>query len=48
MQDFKRVLDLIASKRRTEQLNFLNWLPNVKNLVLSNGSENVKNKIQWY
>ena len=36
---------LIASKRRTEQLNFLNWLSNVKNLVLSNGSEYVRNVI---
>ena len=32
----------IASKRRTEQLNFFNWLSNVKNLVFSNGSEYVR------
>ena len=39
MQDFKRVLDLIVSKRRIEQLNYFNCLSKVKNLVLSNGSE---------
>ena len=38
----------IASKRKTEQLNFFNWLSTVKNLVLSNGSEYVQNVIQWY
>ena len=38
----------IASKRRTEQLNFFNWLLNVKNLVLSNGSEYVRDVIHWY
>ena len=37
----------IASKRRTEQINFFNWLSNVKNLVLSNGFEYVQNVIQW-
>ena len=47
MQDFKRVLDLIASKRRIEQLNFFNWLSNVKNLVVSSGCEHVRNVIQW-
>ena len=46
MQDFKRVMDLIASKRKIEQCNFSNWLSNVKNLVLSNGSEHVRNVIQ--
>ena len=45
MQDFKRFLAYIASKRRTEQLKFFNWLSNVKNLVLSNGSEYVQNVI---
>ena len=39
---------LIASKRRTEQFNFFNWFSNVKNLVLSNGSEYVQNVIQWH
>ena len=48
MQDFKRILDLNASKRNTEQFNLFNWLSNVKNLVLSNGSEYVRNVIQWY
>ena len=41
---------LIANKRRTEQLNFCNWLSDVKNLVLSNGSEYVRNAghgIEW-
>ena len=49
MQNFKRVLNLdIARKRRTEQLNFLTWLSNVKNVVLSNGYEYKRNVIQWY
>ena len=30
---------LIASKRRIEQINFFDWLSNVKTLVLSNGSD---------
>ena len=47
MKDFKRVWTLIAIKRRIEQLNFFDWLSNVKNLVLSNGSEHVRNVIQW-
>ena len=47
MQDFKGVWTLIASKRRIEQLNFFDWLSNVKNLVLSNGCEHVRNVIQW-
>ena len=47
MQDFKRVWTLIASQRRIEQLNFFNWHSNVKNLVLSNGCEHVRNVIQW-
>ena len=39
---------LIASKRRIEKLNFsIGWLPNVKNLVFSNGCEHVRNVIQW-
>ena len=33
----------IASKRRIEQFKFLNCLLNVKNLVLSNGSEHERN-----
>ena len=47
-----RILDvfwtLIASKRKTEQLIFFNWLLNVKNPVLSKGYEYVRNVIQWY
>ena len=39
--------NLIASKRRIEQLKFFDWLSNVKNLVLSNGCEHVQNVIQW-
>ena len=38
---------LIASTRRIEQLNYFDWLSNVKNLVLSNGFEHVQNVIQW-
>ena len=38
---------LIASERRIEQLHFLDWFSNVKNLVLSNGCEHVQNVIQW-
>ena len=39
---FKRVLDLTWSKGR----NLFDWLSNLKNFVLSNGSENVRNEIQ--
>ena len=47
MQDSKRVLGFNC-KRRIEQLNFFDWLCwNVKNLVLWNGSELVRNVIQW-
>ena len=46
MQDSKRVLDFNC-KRMIEQLNFFDWLSNVKNLVLSNGCEHVRNAIQW-
>ena len=48
MQDVKRVLDLIASKKMIKQLNFFNWLTNVKNLALSNGSEHLRIVIQWH
>ena len=37
----------IASKKRTEEFKFFNWLSNVKNLVLLNGSKYVRNVIQW-
>ena len=47
MQDFKVFWTLIASKRKIEQLNFFDWFSNVKNLVLSNGCEHVRNVIQW-
>ena len=46
MQDFKCVWTLIASKRRIEQLNYFDWLSNVKNLVPSDGFEHVRNVIQ--
>ena len=36
----------IASKTKIKQFNFFNWLSNAKNLVLSNGSEYVRNVIQ--
>ena len=39
--------NLIASKKRMEQSKFFDWLSNVKNLVLSNGCEHVRNVIQW-
>ena len=49
MQDLKRVLGLkLQGKRRIKQFNFFNWLSNVKNLVLSNGSEHLRNVIQWH
>ena len=47
MQDFYVLWDLIASKRRIEQLNFFDWLSNGRNLVLANGSKHVQNVIQW-
>ena len=46
MQDSKSVLGFNC-KKRIEQLNFFDWLWNVKNLVLWNGSELVRNVIQW-
>ena len=48
MQDVKRVLDLNCNyrRRRIKQFTFFNWLSNVKNLVLSNGSKHVRNVIQ--
>ena len=46
MQDSKRVLGFNC-KRRIEELNFFDWLWNGKNLVLWNGSELVRNVIQW-
>ena len=46
MQDSKRVLGFNC-KKRIEQLNFFDWLWNVKNLVLWNGFELVRNVIQW-
>ena len=42
MQDFKRVLDLTWSKGS----DIFNWLSNIKNFVLSSGSENVRNVIR--
>ena len=45
MQDSKRVLGFNC-KRRIEQLIFFDWLSNVKNLLLSNGCELVRNMIQ--
>ena len=38
----------IARKTRTEQFYLFNWLSNVENQVLSNGSEQVRNVIQWH
>ena len=39
--------NLIASKRRIEQLIFFDWLSNVKNLVLPNAFERVRNVNHW-
>ena len=47
MQDVRRVLDVNCKQKRTEQLNFFKWLSSVKNFVLSNGFEYVRNVIQW-
>ena len=38
----------IVNKRRIEKFNFFSWLSNAKNLVHSNGSEQVSNVIQWH
>ena len=46
MQDSRRVLGFNC-KKRIEQLNFFDWLWNVKNLVVWNGSELVRNVIKW-
>ena len=48
VQNFKHVFDLNCKQTRIEQLNFFNWLSNVENLVLSNGSEYVRNVMQWH
>ena len=48
MQNFNVFWTQIAGKKRTEQFNFFNWLSNIKNLVLLNGSKYVQNVIQWY
>ena len=42
MQDFKRVLDLTWSKGK----DLFNWLSNLKNFIISNDSENMRNVIQ--
>ena len=42
MQNFKHVLNVTWSKEK----DFFNWLLNLKNLVLSNGSRNVQSVIQ--
>ena len=46
MQDSKRVLGFHC-KKRIEQLKFFDWVWNVKNLIFWNGSELVRNVIQW-
>ena len=46
MQDSKRVLGFNC-KKSIEQLKFFDCLWNVKNLVLWNNSELVRNVIQW-
>ena len=47
MQYFNVFWTSITSKRRINQLNFFNWLSNVKNLVVSNGCKHVENVLQW-
>ena len=42
MQHFQRVFDLTWSK----ESDFLNWLSNIKDFVLSNGLENEQNVIR--
>ena len=42
MQDFKRALELTLSKGS----DFFKWLSNIKNFVLLDGSENVRNVIR--
>ena len=37
-----------VSKKRIEQINFFNWLSVDKNIILSNGSEHLRNVIQWH
>ena len=46
MQYSKRVLGFNC-KKKIEQLNFFDWLWNVKNLVFWNGSELMRNVIRW-
>ena len=48
MQDFKRVLDLNCKQKEDRATKFFQLASNVKNLVLLNGSEYVRNVIQWY
>ena len=48
MQGFKRVLELNCKQKKPEQLIFFSRLSNVKNLVLSNVFEYLRNVIQWY
>ena len=46
MHDFKRISDLIAPKKRIEQLNFFDWLSNVKSGFFK-WLKHVRNVIQW-
>ena len=47
MQNLKHIFDQVISKRRIKTIQFFfSWLSNVKNLVLSNGSEHMRNVMQ--
>ena len=46
MRDFKRVLDFNSKLKEDGAIKFFNWVSNVKNLFLSNGSKHVRNVIQ--
>ena len=48
MKDFKRDLGLNCNQKEDWTTNIFNWLSNVKNLELSNGSEYVRNVMQRY
>ena len=48
MQNYKRIFDQIISKRKIKTISFFNQLSYVKKLVRSNGSEHMRNVIQWH
>ena len=46
IQDFKDVLTWSVSKGKTHQFDCFNWLSILQNLVILNGSKNMRNVIQ--